>query len=183
MEERPLPQTNTTRYYASGYISKDYDEIILVPLHEEFPEELYERWPVVVLPLRTLPVYIGQAVKAILLESIPGERGKNKTLLKWLTDFPQGNIFVGKSDLESISKQTHFGKTYINMSGYQTLKAQTFKDFEKYYLPLRIDADATEIQVVVVFNEWHPNQLTQAVPVDIEENKLGGLILSYLELF
>ena len=172
------------RYYASGYVSKQHGEIIFSVMQVEFMDQLCEREPVLALDLEASPDVVGLALKAVLADSNINEATNNPSLTNRLSDISEARIFYTRSDYARNQfihhdKQTHFSNTYYDRPAYQASKAQTINDFSKYYLHLRIEATSAEIFMSTVFNEWNPVHLAKQVPLNIENEVLGTILLGF----
>jgi len=171
-------------YYASCYISRQYQEIIFSIMQVEFVDQLFEREPVLALDLETSTEVVGLALKIILAESNPKEAVNNPLLKNKLSDNLQARIFYTRNDYQNNqllfhNKQTHFDNAYINTPAYQCSKVQTINDFGRYYLHFRIDATNETIFIFTVFNEWNPVHLTKQVPLNIDNEVLGALLIGF----
>lgn len=171
-------------YYASCYVSKQYREIIFSIMQVEFVDQLCEREPVVALDIETSPEVVGSTCKTILVDSNANTAVKNPLLKNKLSNIPQGRIFLTRNDyaknkLLVHNKQTHFGNVYYDTPGYQSSRASTIKDFDKYYLHFSIEATDGTIFIRTFFNDWNPVHLSKEVPLNIDNEALGVLLLSF----
>lgn len=172
------------RYSASCYVSKQYREIIFSIMQVEFVDQLCEHEPVVALDIETSAEVVGSTCKAILADSNVNNAANNPLLNNKLSDILQGRIFLTRNDyaknqLLVHEKQTHFGNVYYDTPGYQSSRAQTIKDFDKYYLHFGVDATDETIFIRTFFNEWNPVHLSKEVPLNIDNEALGVLLLGF----